>query len=167
MQKAVQFLQCKYKISFYFLTWRFHCEVICKEHLAGFDMRGVFVSFCFLFSLFSPFILFMILLFLTVFSGVSEPWKDKEAFQKAFPSSNPLSTNQILIYLGEVRIVKECLHRRQTPRQLFNDGILVSEWQIPYKQWILKKIKHERELWCLLPSNKTHVTWDVTSMYIL
>lgn len=72
----------------FFLPWAFHCEGIYKEHLAGFDMRPFFLSL-FPFFCISPPILSMILLFLTVFSGASAPWEDKEAFQKAFPCPNP------------------------------------------------------------------------------
>lgn len=106
---TVSTMQIQNAFSFYFVTWAFHCEVPCKEHLAGFDMKVVFPLSLFPFFFISPLILSMILLFLTVF------WEDKDPFQRHFHILILLSTNQILIYLGEARVVKECLLRRQTP----------------------------------------------------
>lgn len=77
--------------------------------MAGFDTRvwilsSLFVSF-FIFTL----ILSTILLFLTVFSGVSAPWENKEAFQKAFPHPNPF----------EYKLNIELFRRSQDCRMVF------------------------------------------------
>lgn len=76
----------------------------------------LFVSF---FSLFPPSFCPWFCFFLQRSQVCLHPGKLRSLFKRHFHILILLSTNQILIYLGEVRVVKECLLRRQTPWQPF------------------------------------------------
>lgn len=125
---------CKEQLNFYNANTKCLFFLLCNpsfslwSHLQEIFGRfwyeaggGVSLSlspFFFIFTL----ILSMSLLFLIVFSGVSAPWEDNEAFQKAFPCPNP----------SEYKLNIDLFRRSQDCKRVFTqetDPMTAVQWR--------------------------------------